>query len=154
VSKKEGRIYFNGRTNMTETKRFSGYAAVFHARDAGRDVIVPGAFSRTVKRTAVTLPLLWQHDAQNPIGRITSVMEDAHGLRVTGEFATSAKPARDAFELVKAGAVNGLSIGYRVRRADADRKQNVRRLLDLDLIEVSLVTFPMQPQARVLQVEG
>jgi uncharacterized protein len=139
---------------MTETKRFAGYAAVFHARDAGRDVIMPGAFARAVKRTALNLPLLWQHDAQNPIGRILSVTEDAHGLRVTGEIATNAKPARDAHELVKAGALNGLSIGYRVRRADADRKQNVRRLLDLDLIEVSLVTFPMQPQARVLQVEG
>jgi uncharacterized protein len=139
---------------MTDTKRFAGYAAVFNARDAGRDVIVPGAFARQLNRAGLNLPLLWQHEAQNPIGRILSVAEDAHGLRVTGEFATNAKPARDAFELVKAGAVSGLSIGYRVRRADADRKQNVRRLLDLDLIEVSLVTFPMQPHARVLQVEG
>lgn len=139
---------------MTDTKRFAGYAAVFHAPDAGRDVILPGAFAKAVGRSGPVLPLLWQHDAQNPIGRILSVAEDATGLHVTGEFATHAGRARDAFELVKAGALSGLSIGYRVRRADADRKNNLRRLLDLDLIEVSLVTFPMQPRARVLQVEG
>ncbi len=139
---------------MTETKRFAGYAAVFNAPDAGRDIILPGAFASALTQQRSSLPLLWQHDAQNPIGRILSVVEDSTGLHVTGDFATNAKPARDAFELVKAGAVSGLSIGYRVRRADADRKNNLRRLLDLDLIEVSLVTFPMQPRARVLQVEG
>jgi uncharacterized protein len=139
---------------MTGTKRFSGYAAVFFARDAGRDIILPGAFARSLKNTAYNLPLLWQHNAQTPIGRIVSLAEDDNGLQVMGEFATHATAAHDAFELVKAGAVNGLSIGYRVRRADADRKLNVRRLLDLDLIEVSLVTFPMQPRARVLRVEG
>jgi uncharacterized protein len=138
---------------MTETRRFAGYAAVFHLQDAGRDIILPGAFATALKRERLQLPLLWQHDAQNPIGRITSLAEDATGLRVTGEFATAAKPAQDAFELVKAGAVTGLSIGYRVRRADADRRNNLRRLIDLDLIEVSLVTFPMQLRARVLHVE-
>ncbi len=139
---------------MTETKRFAGYAAVFHVADAGRDIILPGAFATALKKRAQHMPLLWQHDAQNPIGRITAAREDAQGLYVTGEIATNAQQARDAFELVKAGAVQGLSIGYRVRRADADRKQNMRRLIDLDLIEVSLVTFPMQPRARVLHVEG
>jgi hypothetical protein len=139
---------------MTETRRFAGYAAVFHAVDSGRDIILPGAFARALAMPARDVPFLWQHDAQHPIGRITSLTEDATGLKVTGAFATSAGPARDAFELVKAGAVTGLSIGYRVRRADADRQKKLRRLLDLDLIEVSLVTFPMQPRARVLQLEA
>lgn len=124
--------------------RFAGYAAVFDRPDRGGDVVRAGAFARSLTRGAV--PLLWQHDAARPIGRIEYLKEDRRGLRVIGRL-VDARAAR----LLKAGAVRGLSFGYRVRAA---RGEGPRELTDLELVEVSLVTLPMQPKARVHAVEG
>ncbi|MDT7934219.1 MAG: HK97 family phage prohead protease [Sphingomonadaceae bacterium] len=129
--------------------RIAGYAAVWDHPDHGRDVIRRGAFARAPRGG---LPLLWQHDAKRPIGRIESVGEDQRGLRVIGRIADGSAAGHEAMALVKAGALTGLSFGYRVRRA-RDRPPG-RELLDLELLEVSLVTFPMQPRARVLGWEG
>ncbi len=128
--------------------RFAGYAAVFDVPDRGRDVVRAGAFSTL----ALPLPLLWQHGADKPVGRVVDAREDARGLRVVAEFAAESAAAKEAAALVRAGALSGLSFGYRVKRARADRAKGVRELLSVELVEVSLVTFPMQPLARVLRV--
>ena len=120
--------------------RFAGYAAVFDRVDRGGDVVRRGAFG-----APGAVPLLWQHGGA-PVGVIERVAEDARGLRVIGRI----DDARLA-GLVKAGAVDGLSFGYRVR---GSRTGRVRELTALDLIEVSLVAQPMQPLARVHAVAG
>lgn len=128
--------------------RFAGYAALFNKRDAGRDVILPGAFVRTLAERSAPLPLLWQHRADTQIGWIEKAEEDARGLRVLARIDSSQGGAAAA---LRRGAVTGLSFGYRVRTAHKDGKG--RELSDLLLFEVSLVTHPMQHSARVHLVE-
>jgi hypothetical protein len=130
--------------------RFAGYAAVFGHADRGGDVVKAGAFTRSLKRGAGQVPLLWQHDAGRPVGRIEYLQEDKRGLRVIARL-SDGKAGREAAALLKEGAVRGLSFGYRVREASGEAP---RELKDLDLVEVSLVTLPMQPRARVHAVEG
>lgn len=130
--------------------RFAGYAAVFDRPDRGGDVVRAGAFARALARGAAKVPLLWQHDAGRPIGRIEYLKEDKRGLRVIARLSGSGA-GREAAALLKEGAVGGLSFGYRVRDATGEAP---RELKDLDLVEVSLVTFPMQPKARVHAMEG
>jgi HK97 family phage prohead protease len=129
------------------TLRFAGYAALFDRVDRGGDVIRPGAFARAIGK-GKGVPLLWQHRPERPIGRIESLAEDARGLRVIGRLTPDAGHAAEAAALLRDGAVGGLSFGYRVR-VHAPRPRHGRTLTDLDLVEVSLVTFPMQPGARV-----
>ncbi|WP_019832510.1 HK97 family phage prohead protease [Sphingomonas sp. PR090111-T3T-6A] len=127
--------------------RFAGYAALFDKADRGGDVIRRGAFARAVEAGAKGVPLLWQHQPTRPIGRIERIAEDARGLRVIGRFTPEASHAAEAAALLRDGAVGGLSFGYRVRAKQ--NRPGGRELTDLDLVEVSLVTFPMQPGARV-----
>ncbi len=119
--------------------RFAGYAAIFHHADRGGDVVLPGALV-----AAGAVPLLWQHGGR-PIGVIETLAEDARGVRVIGRIDADA-PAR----LVAAGAVTGLSFGFRVRRA---RTMRHRMIEAADLIEVSVVAQPMQALARIHAVE-
>lgn len=126
--------------------RFAGYAALFDRPDSGGDVIRRGAFARGVAAGPARLPLLWQHDMTRPIGRVEHIAEDARGLRVIGRLAGGAGASAEAAALLADGAVTGLSFGYRVR---AKRQGRHRELIDLDLVELSLVTLPMQPGARV-----
>lgn len=130
--------------------RVAGYASVFDVADKGRDVVRRGAFARAT----AGVPLLWQHDAAKPIGRVERVSEDARGLRVIASVSPGSAQGREALALLRAGAVSGLSFGYRVRQSARDAKSGLRELTDLDLLEVSLVTFPMQPLARVHAVDG
>jgi HK97 family phage prohead protease len=125
--------------------RFAGYAAIFGRPDRGGDVVRAGAFERSLRRGAGAVPLLWQHDAGRPVGRIEYLREDRRGLRVIARLSGGAA-GREAAALLKEGAVAGLSFGYRVRKASGEAP---RELTDLDLVEISLVTLPMQPRARV-----
>jgi hypothetical protein len=120
--------------------RFAGYASVFDVRDRGGDVVRRGAFG-----APAAVPLLWQHKGA-PVGTIERVEEDSRGLRVIGRVEAPALA-----RAVAAGAVTGLSFGYRVREAQGGAAREIRRL---DLMEVSLVASPMQPLARVHAVEG
>jgi hypothetical protein len=131
--------------------RFAGYAAVFGRVDRGGDVVRAGAFARSLAAGggAARVPLLWQHDPARPIGRIEYLEEDGRGLRVIARLSAGAA-GRTAAAALKAGRVAGLSFGYRVRAAHGEAP---RELADLDLVEVSLVTVPMQPKARVHAVE-
>lgn len=129
--------------------RFAGYAALFDVVDRGGDVVRPGAFARSLAGGG-RVPLLWQHRPSAPIGRIDYLKEDRRGLRVIGRLSDGGA-GREAAALLRDGTVNGLSFGYRVRTA---RGSGPRELIALDLVEVSLVTFPMQPRAGVHAVEG
>jgi HK97 family phage prohead protease len=130
--------------------RFAGYAAIFGRPDRGGDVVRAGAFERSLRRGAGAVPLLWQHDAGRPVGRIEYLREDRRGLRVIARLSEGAA-GREAARLLNEGAVAGLSFGYRVRKASGETP---RELTDLELVEISLVTLPMQPKARVHAVEG
>ena len=125
----------------------SGYASVFGVRDQGGDVVMPGAFAASLK-AGRPVKMLWQHDQGQPIGVWDEIVEDAHGLRVKGRLLTEVARAREAAALMAAGAVDGLSIGYRTQRAES-LAGGGRKLLALDLFEISLVTFPMLAQARI-----
>lgn len=128
--------------------RFAGYAAVFGRPDRGGDIVRRGAFAGTLRR-ARAVPLLWQHRPGRPIGRIDYLKEDRRGLRVIGRLSGGAA-GRAAAALLEEGAVTGLSFGYRVRRALGEAP---RELVELELVEISLVTLPMQPRARVHAIE-
>ncbi len=127
--------------------RIAGYASVFGVPDSGGDIVMPGAFRDSGK----PVPLLWQHDAREPLGFVESMREDSKGLRIIARVVASGR-GEQVVQLLRAGAIDGLSFGYRVKSARPDRLRGLRSLERLDLIEVSLVTFPMQPLARVLGV--
>jgi HK97 family phage prohead protease len=126
--------------------RFAGYAAVFDRPDRGGDVVRRGAFLASLKR-AGEVPRLWQHKAGAGGGRIEHLSEDSRGLRVI-----AALNDERAARLLGNGKVDGLSFGYRVREAKSAGGR--RELIELDLIEVSLVALPMQPKARVHAIQG
>ena len=133
---------------------FEGYASLFGAVDLGGDVVMPGAFTQTLRQQgAGAVKMLWQHDAGTPLGVWLSITEDARGLKVRGKLNLAVARAREVLALMREGAVDGLSIGFRTRRAAKDSRAGVRRLLALDLVEISIVTFPMLPQARVETVK-
>ena len=136
---------------VLEGHRIEGYASVFETPDQGGDVVKPGAYAASLKRIASgrgRVRMLWQHDPAQPIGVWDEVREDARGLYVKGRLLTEVGRAREAAVLLEAGAIEGLSIGYRTRRAERG-PEGQRLLRELDLWEVSLVTFPMLPDARV-----
>jgi hypothetical protein len=128
-----------------------GYASLFGAADQGRDVVDRGAYAASLSRLSAKggrVKMLWQHDPAQPIGVWDEVREDARGLYVKGRILTEVSRGREAAALIEAGAMDGLSIGYRTikaRKADT----GLRHLSELELWEVSLVTFPMLPEARV-----
>jgi len=131
---------------------FEGYASLFGREDLGNDIIEPGAFRATIaERGPKGIRLLWQHDPGEPIGVWEKIHEDARGLFVRGRLTRDVARAREALALMRDGAVDGLSIGFKATRARRERTGGTRRLLAVDLWEISVVTFPMQPGARIRQ---
>ncbi len=136
---------------VTEGRVVAGYASLFGKRDQGGDVVLKGAYAGSLGALAKSgraVKMLWQHDPAQPIGVWDEVREDATGLWVKGRILTEVEKGREAVALLAAGAIDGLSIGYRTVRAERDGKGQ-RLLSELELWEVSLVTFPMLPEARV-----
>jgi len=135
---------------------FSGHAAIWDAPNAHREAVVRGAFKRSLAehQQAGTKPLmLWMHDQAEIIGVWTSIAEDATGLAVNGKIVTTTNRGREAFDLLKAGALNGLSIGFR-SRADKRGANGLRILTDIDLAEISLVGLPSASRARISSVRS
>lgn len=136
---------------------FTGYGSIFGNKDLGNDIVVEGAFAKSIaKRGAKGVKLLYQHRADEPIGVFDEILEDRKGLKVKGRLAMGTQRGREVYELMKMGALDGLSIGFRVdsKGYDYDERGKRRMLKEVDLMEISAVTFPMNPRARVAQVKG
>ena len=136
---------------VSEGHVVQGYASLFGKTDQGGDIVQKGAYTASLKRLGARggrVKMLWQHDPGQPIGVWDEVREDASGLWVKGRILTEVEKGREVAALVQAGAIDGLSIGYRTVKAERDGKGK-RLLSELELWEVSLVTFPMLPEARV-----
>lgn len=130
------------------TLRFAGYAGLFDIPDAAHDILRTGAFAKSLSALSEPLPLLWQHRAHQQIGFVEQIGEDARGLRV---IARIDRPDSRAASMLSAGHVSGLSFGYRT--LNANYSSNGRELLEVDLFEVSLVSYPLQSRARVHLVQ-
>lgn len=133
-----------------------GYGSVFNLIDRGGDVVMPGAFAKSIaelRRKGEPLPMLWQHDPRAPIGVWTDLAENDKGLKVKGELILDVPQASTAHALLKRGALKGLSIGFMTKEADVDRQTGARRLKRVDLWEISLVTFPMMPEAQLTGIK-
>lgn len=139
----------------SEVGTFTGLAAAFGNRDLVNDVIEPGAFAKSLANPRA-IKMLWSHDVRAPIGVWADLRETKAGLEVKGELILEVQQAREALALMKAGALDALSIGFRVPKGGAtiDRDTGTRRLKEIELLEISLVTFPANPQARVTGVKA
>lgn len=134
--------------------QIEGYASLFWTRDLNDDVAAAGAFSASLRRTGPEgLRMLHQHDSRTPIGVWDIAKEDHRGLFVRGRILGFSPEARLCAALVRAGALDGLSIGFRTLKARLDESGRLRVLTQVDLWEVSIVTFPMLPQARISQIQ-
>ncbi len=130
--------------------QISGYASLFWTRDLNDDVTAAGAFADSLARTgAAGVRMLCQHDGDHPVGVWDEIVEDARGLFVRGRILDITPQGRLCAALVRAGAMDGLSIGFRAARARPDESGRLRVLTQVELWEVSIVTFPMLPGARI-----
>jgi HK97 family phage prohead protease len=136
---------------------FEGYGSIFNNTDLGNDIIASGAFTKSIKKTgAKGVKLLYQHKTDMPIGVYESIEEDEKGLKVRGRLAMKTQAGRETYELMKMGALDGLSIGFRTspEGQSYDPKKRVRTISEVELMEISVVTFPMNPKAKVRKVKG
>ena len=143
-------MQFGTGISVTDGSEISGYASLFGKPDQGGDIVSQGAYESCLSRLATEgrqVKMLWQHDPARPIGVWDEVREDAKGLWVKGRILGDVAQGSEAIALIAAGAIDGLSIGYRTKQA-AKTPQG-RQLQEVDLWEVSLVTFPMLAEARV-----
>jgi HK97 family phage prohead protease len=131
---------------------FEGYASVFEVVDNGMDVVAPGAFTKSLGQRKVKM--LWQHDASQVIGVWDEIKEDERGLFVKGRILKDVQKGREAMALMRVGAIDSMSIGYQTKEAVPEGGGRVRRLTEVDLFEVSLVTFPMLDAAQVTDVKS
>lgn len=131
---------------------FEGYGSVFGVEDSYNEIVDKGAFAESIAKRMPAL--LWQHRSGEPIGVYTEVSEDAHGLKVKGQLNLDVQQGREAYSLLKQGALNGLSIGFMVLEDYYDQEKRIRHLKKLSLWEVSLVTFPANAEAMVSGVKG
>lgn len=139
-----------------EERKFEGYASTFGNIDRVGDVVEAGAFAKSLDRhrDSKTMPaMLLHHDLKRPIGKWTSMVEDGKGLRVTGTLTAGVRDADEAYALLKDGAINSMSIGYRVRDEEYNSKTKTNHLKEIDLHEVSLVTIPANASALVSAVK-
>jgi HK97 family phage prohead protease len=135
---------------------FEGYASIFNNKDLGNDVIRRGAFANTLnEKYARNIKLLYQHKSDEVIGVIDSIEEDNKGLKIKGRLAMATQKGKEVYELMKMGAIDSMSIGYRMKPDGYkyDPKDKRRIIKEVDLMEVSLVTFPMNPKAKVTKVK-
>ena len=146
---------FRPPTRIEPDGTVEGYASLFGEIDAARDMVMPGAFARTLKSRGLRrIPMLFQHDPAEPVGVWLELTEDFRGLRARGKLIPDVARARELLALVRAGAVDGLSIGFRTVKGRIDPASRVRKIIDLDLWEISIVTFPLLAGARVRAVKG
>jgi hypothetical protein len=143
--------------SLGETGIIEGYGAVFNNVDSWDDVIVPGAFLKSLAahKSEGTMPvMLWQHADDSPIGVWLEMSEDNYGLKIKGQLCMDVAKGKEAYALLKMGAFNGLSIGFATKESTYNRETDVRTLTEIDLWEVSPVTFAANRKAKVTQVKS
>lgn len=143
--------------DIDEKGKFTGYGSVFGELDSYRDIVVKGAFKNTLarfKELKRKVPMLWQHNSRQPMGVYTDVKEDSYGLFVEGEINMDTQVGREGYSLMKQGALSGLSIGYDTVMFKDDDVKLVRELHEVDLWEISPVTFPAGDSARIQTVKS
>lgn len=129
---------------------FSGYASLFDIPDQGGDIVARGAFAGTLARLGPSgVRMLFQHDPKEPVGIWTSIIEDSRGLHVEGKLTLGNARSRDLDALIASGAIDGLSIGFKTVTSQKLARSGHRRLTRIELWEISIVTFPMLPEARI-----
>jgi HK97 family phage prohead protease len=134
---------------------FAGYASLFGRRDGQGDIVMPGAFADSLRRRGADgVRMLFQHNPAEPVGTWLEIRETPRGLYVLGRLDRNVQRGRELFSLLETGGIDGLSIGFRTVAAKTDRIVKARRLLNVDLWEISLVTFPMLEGARVSNVKS
>jgi uncharacterized protein len=137
---------------------FTGYGSIFGNEDQGNDIMQKGAFTKSLMNRPVSkVKMLYQHKTDEPIGVFTEIYEDSKGLFVKGQLAMGTQRGREAYELLKMGALDGMSIGFRAdpeKQGYNENKRGVRTLKEVDLMEISLVTFPMNESALIETVKG
>lgn len=152
------KIVFESEVKAGEQGVFSGYGSIFGNEDQGNDIVQKGAFTKSLKeRPARKVKMLFQHKTDEPIGVFEEIYEDQKGLFVKGRLALGTQKGRDAYELLKMGALDGMSIGFRAdpqKQGYNENKRGVRTLKEVDLMEISLVTFPMNESALITSVKG
>jgi HK97 family phage prohead protease len=133
---------------------FEGYASTFGNKDLGGDIILPGAFAKCLTAKPIgKIKMLRDHDAGRLIGTWRGMREDTKGLFVEGALVMTTRDGAEAYDLMKAGALDSMSIGYRTVEAEYRRDDGSRLLKEVDLVEVSLVSFPMNPEATITAVK-
>lgn len=143
------------RVSVTSDGAVEGYASLFGEVDQARDMVMPGAFTQTLQNRGLRrIPMLFQHDPSEPVGIWLELREDWRGLWARGRLIPEVARGRELLALVREGAIDGLSIGYRTVRGRIDPKTRVRKLYQVDLWEVSIVTFPLLTNARVHAVKS
>lgn len=145
--------------SLTDAGQFSGYGSVFGNVDKGGDVVEYGAFGKSLElwgKSDRQVPMLWQHDTREPIGSHPNLSEDKKGLLTTGAdlWVEDAPYARIALKGMRTKTITGMSIGYRIKRDSYDKKTGVTTLHELDLVEISVVTNPMNDAARMTDVKS
>ena len=143
------------RVSLASDGTVEGYASLFGEIDQARDMVMPGAFTQTLQSRGLRkIPMLFQHDPAEPVGIWLDLHEDLRGLWARGRLFPDVARGRELFALVEQGAIDGLSIGYRTVRGRIDPKTRVRRLYQVELWEISVVTFPLLTGARVRAVKS
>ena len=141
--------------DVDESGAITGYGSVFGVVDGGGDVVMPGAFKKSLAaRGDKPIPILWNHFDSFPVGKWTQIEEDERGLKLSGRFTMKSAKAQEIHALAMDSVISGLSIGYRTIDAEKSETTGVRRLKELDLWEVSIVTFPMLEDAQIESVKN
>ena len=153
------KLTFHSEVKATGEKGiFTGYGSIFGNEDQGSDIMQKGAFTKSLEnRPAGKVKLLYQHKTDEPIGIFEDMYEDSKGLFVKGKLAMGTQKGREAYELLKMGALDGMSIGFRAdpeKQGYNESKRGTRTLKEVDLMEISLVTFPMNESALIETVKG
>jgi hypothetical protein len=143
--------------SITEEGVITGYGSIFGNKDGGGDIVMPGAYSKSLaehRRKGTSVKMFWQHNPNEPIGKWTDLAEDGKGLYVEGKLNMGVQRAREAYSLLKDGDIEGLSIGYRVVTEEQDEKRGATLLKEVSLFEVSIVSMAMNERARVEGVKA
>lgn len=150
---KAGAIEVKAESENDDYLTISGYGSVFGNKDNGGDIVMPGAFKECIA-SGRKPKMLWQHDPSQPIGAWDELREDENGLFMKGRISKKAAKGAEIAELVKMGAIEGLSIGYRTQEYEINEDEGSRKLVKLDLWETSVVTFPMNELANIYAMKA